>query len=42
VRNPPTTVVATYRARGGSRERIAGEIVALEFVPPDFKLSGKQ
>lgn len=42
VRNPPSTVVATYRPRRGSRERIAGEIVALEFVPPDFKLSGKQ
>jgi tetratricopeptide (TPR) repeat protein len=38
IRQPPSFVVATYRQEIDAKSKINGEIVALEFVPKDFKL----
>jgi len=37
-RHPPNPVVVTFRPGREDRNRVAGEIVALEFVPADFQL----
>jgi hypothetical protein len=37
-RHPPNSVVVTFRPGRQDRNRVAGEVVAVEFVPPDFQL----
>jgi len=37
-RHPPNPVVVTFRPGRQDRNRVAGEVVAVEFVPADFQL----
>ncbi|HYP50345.1 MAG TPA: hypothetical protein VEQ34_05330, partial [Pyrinomonadaceae bacterium] len=37
-RKPENFVVATYRTSNDAKAKAAGEIIALEFVPNNFKL----